>query len=284
VVLRSTPPPPGVCADFGALERPEALAGGRGGSWRVGRLVLKHVGADPVTAEELRWLGTAVASPPSAPAAAPGPASGGATAGVPDAVRVAAPVPATDGSWVVGGWAATPFLEGSPAGPRWTDVLAAGRALHLAWARLPRPSFLDRRTSPWDTGSRMAWGEEPLVLRGDGLRSLTDRLVAALEPVAERSQLVHGDLGGNVLLADGLPPAVIDLSPYWRPPGWALAVVAVDAMVWSDADPGDPAFAELDRQMLLRAMLYRLVTDDVLGQDTSAVNEPIVDVLLRRPA
>ena len=258
MALRSTPPPPGVCADFGALDRPVALVGGRGGSWRVGRLVLKRVGRDPVTAEELRWLGTAV----------------GSTA----EVRVAAPVPATDGSWVVGGWAATPWLEGEPAGWRWDEVLEAGRRLHSAWGRLPRPSFLDRRQSPWDTGARMAFGDEPLVVRSPGLRGLVDRLAAALRPLEEPSQLVHGDLGGNVLLADGLPPAVIDLSPYWRPPGWALAVVAVDAMVWSDADPAH--FADLDRQMLLRAMLYRLVTDDVLGQDTSAVNEPIVDRLL----
>ena len=260
VPLRSTPPPPGVCADFGVLDRPVPLAGGQGGSWRVGRLVLKPVGADPVTAEELRWLGTAVASTP--------------------AVRVAAPVPASDGAWVVGGWAATPYLEGTPAGWRWSEVLDAGRALHESWARLPRPTFLDKRRSPWDTGDRMAWGDEPLVVAGDGLGPLVARVAEALRPVADPSQLVHGDLGGNVLLAEGLPPAVIDLSPYWRPPGWALAVVAVDALVWSDADPS--AFATLDPQLLLRAMLYRLVTDDVLGRDTSAVNEPVVDLLLAR--
>ena len=259
VPLRSTPPPPGVCAEFGVLDRPASLPGGQGGSWRVGPLVLKEVGRDPVTAEELRWLGTAVASSPT--------------------VRVAGPIPATDGSWVVAGWSATPFLEGAPAGPRWSEVLDAGRALHGAWARLLRPSFLDRRRSPWDTGDRMAWGDEALHVGGDGLRPLAARLVEALRPVDEPSQLVHGDLGGNVLLAEGLPPAVIDLSPYWRPPGWALAVVAVDALVWSDADPS--AFSSLDPQMLLRAMLYRLVTDDVLGRDTSAVNGPIVDLLLR---
>ncbi len=30
-------------------------------------------------------------------------------------------------------------------------------------------------------------------------------------------QLVHGDLTGNLLFHTSLPPAVIDLSPYWRP-------------------------------------------------------------------
>ena len=37
------------------------------------------------------------------------------------------------------------------------------------------------------------------------------RLVAALRPVDAPSQLVHGDLTGNVLFAPGLPPAVIEL-------------------------------------------------------------------------
>jgi uncharacterized protein (TIGR02569 family) len=197
-------------------------------------------------------------------------------------VRVAVPVPATDRRWVVDGWAATPFLTGSPAGWRWGDVLLAGAAFHAAVAHLPRPTFLDRRTSPWDDGDRAAWGEGEVAVRVDGLRPLVERLVAARRPVGEPPQLVHGDLGGNVLLADDGdgPPAILDLSPYWRPPGWALAVVAVDALVWSDANP-EP-FADLDPQLLVRAMLYRLVTDDVFGQDTSAVNETVVDWILAR--
>ena len=263
-MLRSTPPPPGVCATFGVLDRPVSLPGGQGQAWRVGPLVLKEVGRQPVTAEEVRWLGTAV------DAAANG-------------VRVAVPVPATDRRWVVDGWSATPFLEGGPAGWRWDDVLHAGRAFHAAVAHLPRPSFLDRRRTPWDVGDRMAWGDEPLVVRTHGLRPLVDRLAARLAPVDEPRQLVHGDLGGNVLLSEaGAPPAILDLSPYWRPVGWALAVVVVDALVWADADPSLIERAGVDPQLLARAMLYRLVTDDVLGQDTSFVNEPTGDLILDR--
>ena len=36
---------------------------------------------------------------------------------------------------------------------------------------------------------------------------------------------MHGDLTGNVLFAEGLPPAILDLSLYFRPPGFATAVV-----------------------------------------------------------
>lgn len=251
-----------MCATFGVLDRPVSLPGGQGGAWRVGPLVLKHVGDAAVVVEERRWLGTAL-----------DPVMGD--------VRVAVPVAATDGRWVVGGWAATRFLEGEPGGWRWAEVLDAGRAFHAAVAYLPRPSFLDRRHSPWDVGDRMGWGDEPLVV-GPALAPLVDRLATGLRPVEARSQLVHGDLGGNVLLADGAAPAILDLSPYWRPPEWALAVVVVDALVWADADPALIDEAGVDPQFLARAMLYRLVTDDVLGQDTSFVNEPTVDLIVER--
>jgi uncharacterized protein (TIGR02569 family) len=276
--LRSTPPPPGVCADFGVLDAPVALTGGQGGAWRVGRLVLKRVGRDPVIAEQQRWLGTALDGWPVAPGH-----GGGTWPTVASTVRVAVPVAAANGTWVVGGWAATTFLDGQPAGWDWAAVLDAGRRFHEAVAHLPRPTFLRRRESPWDTGDRMAWDERPLHV-GPALRPLCLRLAAALRPVPElRPQLVHGDLGGNVLVLPDGTPAVIDLSPYWRPPGWALAVVAVDALAWGDADPSvlDLLADEPEiEQLLLRAMLYRLVTDDVVGHDTSAVNEPIVDLLL----
>lgn len=73
-------------------------------------------------------------------------------------------------------------------------------------------------------------------------------------------QLVHGDLGGNVLFDDRLPPAVIDFSPYWRPPGWASAVVVADALVYKGASLGDIQ-SFVDPQLLVRALIFRAVTD-----------------------
>jgi uncharacterized protein (TIGR02569 family) len=78
------------------------------------------------------------------------------------------------------------------------------------------------------------------------------------------SQLVHGDLTGNVLFADGLPPAVIDFSPFWRPPGYATAIVVGDALLWEGAD--ESLLAAVSRvddfpQLLLRALVFRAVVD-----------------------
>ena len=75
---------------------------------------------------------------------------------------------------------------------------------------------------------------------------------------------MHGDLTGNVLLLDGLPPAVIDMSCYWRPPSWALAIVAADALAWHGAAPEVVGLLPGPQPvaMVARATLYRLVTSD----------------------
>ena len=75
---------------------------------------------------------------------------------------------------------------------------------------------------------------------------------------------MHGDLTGNVLFEDGLPPAVIDFSPYWRPTGFASAVVVGDALLWEGADESLlTAVAHVDDfpQFLLRALIFRAVVD-----------------------
>src|SRR5438552_43170 len=114
---------------------------------------------------------------------------------------------------------------GDPRVARWTADLYLDlgplTACRDAGFRVPRPL----RTAAGDWAA-----QDPLAGQ---LRSL----LAALRPVRLPAQLIHGDLGGNVLLAAGEPPAVIDFSPYWRPAGLALAIAAVDALTWSGADP-----------------------------------------------
>ena len=123
----------------------------------------------------------------------------------------------------------------------------------------------------------MAWGErDPGSVLAAAPGSLSEQLrslLAARRPVRLPRQLIHGDLGGNVLFADGEPPAVIDFSPYWRPAGLALAVAAVDALMWEGASPA--ALAELDgepewSQLLARALVYRLVTEIVFRRGDQA--------------
>ena len=167
-----------------------------------------------------------------------------------------------DGSAFVGGWCGWSYVEGRHEECRWAEIITVGERFHAALAGVPRSARLDARTDHWAVGDRVAWSELPATRFGH-VKHLK-RLLAALRPVDSRSQLVHGDLTGNVLFAAGLAPAVIDFSPYWRPTAFASAVVVGDALAWEGADEsllGAVAHIDDFPQFLLRALIYRIVVD-----------------------
>jgi hypothetical protein len=174
---------------------------------------------------------------------APGPAG--------QQLRLARPRPQ-----IVDGWTASEYVAGMHEEGRWREIIAVGERLHAALAHVPRPgAIIDPRTDPWAVGDRVAWGEADFPELDD--------VLAAFKPVDAPSQLIHGDLTGNVLFHDELPPAIIDFAPYWRPVEFASAIVVSDALCWHDA-PADLADA-VDRQYLLRALVYRAVTSRGFG-------------------
>ena len=233
--------PSAVLRAFGAGSTAVRLEGGQGRSVRVGDRVLKPV----LDEDESAWIATLLGDL------------------VVDGFRIGRPVPALDGGWVVEGWAAYEHEvgEAEPDG-RWDEVLATGGRFHAAVAHVPRPAMLDRRTHRWAVADRVAWGEAALDAVPD-VAVVHTRLERLRAPVDAVAQLIHGDLSGNVLFADGLDPAVIDVSPYWRPTAYADAVVVVDAVMWWGADP---SLLEVGRelpdwpQLLLRAVLFRLAS------------------------
>lgn len=184
-------------------------------------------------------------------------------------LRLALPVPARDGSWVVDGWAATRF---EPDTRRLTDLpalRAVGALLHAELARAV-PTWPVPDAAPdhrWARAERAAFGEEPApvgALDAQG-EALLRALVAARDDIPlGRDQLVHGDLAGNVLLDGAGAPFVIDLAPSWRPVLWAEAVCVLDAVLWWDADPVvlDDWAKGAARQAMLRAGIFRLLSDD----------------------
>ena len=113
------------------------------------------------------------------------------------------------------------------------------------------------------TGPRAegAWNEATVDVLAPVAAPLR-RLQSMLPPVTATSQVIHGDLSGNVLFAPGLPPAIIDMSPYWRPAAFADAIIAVDGLLWFGGDT-DLLRAATDGpdagQMPARALIFRLI-------------------------
>jgi len=232
--------PPSVLAAFGLPAHGTSLPGGTGRSIRHGNAVLK-----PVEDEDgASWAAQLLADLQL------------------NGVRVPRPVRADDGRWVVGGWAAAEFLPGrtGPEG-RWPELLAACRAFHAALRAVPRPDVLGRRRDLWARADRAAWGEAELRELPE-IAPLARRLRSLLEPVAAPAQLVHGDLAGNILFAEGTVPAVLDFSPYWRPAAYADAIVAADGLLWYRAGRELLSLAATTDefpQLLARAVLFRLL-------------------------
>lgn len=178
---------------------------------------------------------------------------------VPD-LRIGRPLRSSDGRWVVGGWVAFRHIEGRVE-PRYDDVVSASLRLHKATADLPTPRFLSARADVFAMADRAAAGVEEAPLdpaRGGRLFAV---LSGSRKPLGLRSQVVHGDLFGNVLFVGDAAPGIVDFTAFYRPAEWAAAVVVVDALAWGGADEGLPRrWSHLSEwsQVLLHALLFRL--------------------------
>lgn len=189
-------------------------------------------------------------------------------------VRTIRPERSVDGAWVVDGWAAWRWIEGYPWRPAVHELLDVSARFHGAVADVPWAPAM-RGRDRWAAADRIAWEEEDHLFAGS-LRMLAD----ARQPVQLSHQLVHGDLHGNVLSHPSLPPAVIDVSPYWRPAAYADAIILVDHAidVQRHEELAPALLGPQGRQLLIRAVLFRTLSEP---HPTNAY-DPLINRLLER--
>ncbi len=259
-------PPPEVLDAWGLTDVTE-VPGGQGTAYGTEDLVLKPV----VDRHEAEWLALTLQGLPRS-----------------STLRIIRPVSARNNAWVVAGWSAWERLAGAAAPQRWREALEVSDRFHSLVARVPWSDAIGRHT-PWALADSFAWAEDGLAVPAVVHGAVTE-LVQRRTPVDLPRQLVHGDLCGNVLFDEALPPAVIDVSPYWRPRRYAEAILLIDAVAWHGA--GEAAlgtFADpIDVQVLIRALLFRLGaaaivfhgSDDRLKEELLAY-EPVLRTVVR---
>lgn len=223
----------------------------------------------------------------------------------PSGVSVARPLRSTDGRYTLGGWTARGFLSGHRA-PRFDETAASALRFNEALAKVDaarrRPAFLDTsavvaaagatgsaggggvgelsETALFAVAEAAAWADDPTELLApvmDLAEVPRDDVAAAMEKatglmllrteVAAADQLVHGDVLGCTIYDGYADPAIVDLVPAWRPAGWSVALLVVDAISWANAEDGLiqrwSHLPDFD-QLLLRAVMYRLFVHAVL--------------------
>jgi uncharacterized protein (TIGR02569 family) len=239
---RDPRPSPEVLAAWSVREQ-RSLAGGQGTAIATGDLVLKPVEDE----REAAWLADVLDALPHR-----------------DDLRVLRPVRAGDGRWVVDGWSAFEHLDGAERAGDWRSALDVSDRFHELVGAVPWSPALELDHA-WAVGDAFAWDERALPVPA-AVGDIAERLLAHRAPIEEPFQLVHGDLCNNILFHDRLPPAVIDISPYWRPKRYADAIVVIDSIGWFGAGPEaiDGFGDDVGRQHLVRATLFRLGAEILL--------------------
>lgn len=232
------------------------LPGGSRATFRVGHAVPKRIRETSLESTHsprlIQWLADISATVPQ------------------DGFRLPRPLRTTDGQWITPeGWTAWTFVEGRHAtGDDVPACIAGIQAFHRALHGIPKHPLLDDNTTPWGKADRWCWGERPAWVH-PVLAEHVDRLYALRRPVSDlQDQLIHGDLNPeNVLIAPGVPPAFLDMAPFWRPPEFALGMFAN----WIGPRRGDVAvlrhFTVVPQfdQMLVRAAIRMLLVMSELG-------------------
>ena len=233
-----------VLESFGARSEPKRLPGGEGNTFLADGIIFKKSFND----DEVIWIAKHYSEIKQ------------------NGFRIARPIVSKNGGLIIDSWTAQENLEGKEIAGRWEEKVQISQNLHKALKNFPMPNFVHERQDSYAVANRMAWGELPLEIHPK-LQQYIDRLLPFLRPITLTPQLVHGDLTGNILFADGKDPAIIDFSLYWRPAEFAAAVIIVDALSWEGADESVIALVSDMReyeQMLVRAEIWRILQKGTL--------------------
>lgn len=199
--------------------------------------------------------------------------------------RLAKPIALKKGGWITAdGWTAWTFVEGQPASA--TDVpscISAVQALHAALRDVPKNPLLETNASTFGQADRASWDSRPAPVHS-AIEPLLDTLYALRQPVdGLTDQLIHGDLNpGNILVAPDLPPAFIDVAPFWRPVEFALGMFANWIGPWDgnvavlNEFRNVPAFD----QMLVRAAIRMLLIMNDLGDWEASPERRAAEIVL----
>lgn len=262
------PPSKEVLDAFSITDEPVLLEGGQGLSWKAGDVVFKPVNSD----EEAIWCADLIETLPQ------------------DRFRTAQHKRAKNNAWVYDHWEAIEFIEGAHLKGSWKEKIAVCNGFSELLSSVPKPDFIDKRTHPWAMAGKMVFNELPLTFN-ERLASYVGIVEQYLRPVEAESQIVHGDITGNMLFAPSLPPGIIDFTPIYRPKEFALAILMVDALTWEEADESIFTLISQEKNMfqfLLRAALFRtLVTSEFYRQrgidriSELPKHERVLEILLR---
>lgn len=153
----------------------------------------------------------------------------------PTSYRLSKPVLSDRGRFIEEGYGVTTYEPGHHDDGRVADILQVSKAFHddlKSLAITDVPLF----DNPWAKAQAVLWqGAKLPDTWGSTARDFAIDLLSQLPQVDAPYQVIHADLGGNVLFHDTLKPLVIDFSPTFAPVAYAHAIIVCDSIAWGGA-------------------------------------------------
>ncbi|KAH7486569.1 hypothetical protein FOMA001_g4829 [Fusarium oxysporum f. sp. matthiolae] len=254
----SQTPPPNVLDAFGAEGSLIHVPGGRGLCYRTSQNILLRPSDDGKESEYIAILCKSLLELR------------------PIDYRVPRPIPASGfpARYVCSSWTAWEYLEGKATPQGNFDILMrACRAFHVDAMGLAteKPLFLSTRQDRFTEADLVTWEEKKLEdveeINSDVMATIQttlDQLLKLRQPFRQEitNHLIHGDLTGNVLFdsENNSPPAIIDITLYWRPVDYAEAIIVADGLIWLNENRKLVEMFGTDHtriQLLVRALYWR---------------------------
>lgn len=199
-----------------------------------------------------------------------------------DGLRIARPIRATDGRYVVSGWRASNHIDGQLA-RRVDEAVHAALRLDDAMSGLEIPGFArENAEDPFTRADRAVRSGDP------GGSGLAERLMTRMTAIDAPTQVCHGDLLATLLFSGHQAPAVTDLVAVAHPHGYTAALTMVDGLLAGAVDSGViDRFDHLPglEQLLLRALCYRVLVHELHDEAASNMTadlERVAEVLMSR--
>ena len=219
----------------------EPLPGGQNNSWRIGDHVLEYVGIDPSN----EWS-AAVLSDLNAVD-----------------YRISAPVRSKHDSFVFKGWLCSKFEVGFVSNNHEAEKLEVSRLFHRSLKAISLNVYVPP-SNRWEIAHRAAWSRDdlPSQIETDSRNYIKELFRFTNSQGDIKTQIIHGDLAGNILFHDRYSPLIIDFSPTNGPIEYAESILIADSIAWYNAPLQTLELlpqTEYYKDMLLRAVIFRLV-------------------------
>lgn len=181
----------------------------------------------------------------------------------PTQYRISRPIKTQNGDYVSYGYGATKYEPGHDSPSAVADKLTVARVLNKDLATLGIIE-LPVTDDQWTKANNVLWRCQPLPDEWpDEWRLFFQDLIDKQDPIENEYQIIHGDLGGNILFHETLKPLVIDFSPTIAPAKYSEAILVCDSIAW-----GNQSMGSLDllgdrktyKPYIQRAILFRVIT------------------------